>query len=72
MRGHVAPVASPDKTEGLKMVTREKLTQAVSLAICLERGYYLGTVARDKQIALDELKAVMDSEQLVELGNRVK
>lgn len=53
-------------------MTSETLTQAVNLAICLERGYYLGTVARDKQKDLESLKAIMSNEDLAEFYKRVK
>ena len=51
---------------------RETLTQAVNLAICLDRGYYLGTVARDKQEALERLKSGMNGDDLREFNERVK
>jgi hypothetical protein len=51
---------------------RTKLTQAVNLAICLDRGYYLGTVARDKQEALEGLKMGMTGDDLREFNERVK
>ena len=55
---------------GVLFMRRETLTRAVNLAICLDRGYYLGTVARDKQTALDDLKRYMTADEINELNRR--
>ena len=53
------------------MLTREKLTQAVNLAIAIERGWYTGTVLKDKQRDLEELKSGMGEGQPEEFRRRV-
>ena len=53
------------------MISRAGMTQAVNLAIALERGYYLGTVARDKAARLAAIKAHMDNQQLTEFEQRI-
>ena len=54
------------------MLDRLKMIQAVNLSICLGRGYYLGTVERDKREALNVLKSYMSSEQLAEFNEGEK
>ena len=54
------------------MIGRQKLSQAVSLKIGLDRGYYLGTVAREKAGALESLLDGASPEELLEYDNRIK
>jgi hypothetical protein len=54
------------------MLGREKLTEAVKLAMCIERGFYVGTVLRDKEKALDTLKSLMSPEELTEYNSRIQ
>ena len=53
-------------------MTRTILNQAVRLAICINRGYYLGTVYRDKLQALDQIKKHMSPDELREFNERIK
>jgi len=53
-------------------MTRETMTQAVNLAICINRGYYLGTVADKKARELDELKIYMTTQDEHEFNERIK
>lgn len=54
------------------MIGREKLTEAVNLSIGLQRGYYLGTVERDKRAALEALTGAMSPDERWEFDERVR
>lgn len=51
-------------------MTRQKLTQAVNLSICLDRGFYLGAVAREKEHDLEDLKSYMSAQEYREYNER--
>ena len=53
-------------------MTRQTLTEAVKLAVCIDRGYYTGTVLREKQGALESLTQSMSTEELNEYNGRIK
>ena len=52
-------------------MTREKMIQAVSLGIAISRGWYTGTVLREKQNALEILKRYMSPDEMNEFNARV-
>lgn len=54
------------------MIGRQKLKQAVSLRIGLDRGYYLGTVAREKAQALTRILEEASPQEWMEYTERIK